>query len=86
MISGQKLLKAKSSVQTAHVYTIILITGGGKTVMHCFFPHFFGSVAVTVHTRRVLNITANISLVTPSVSSHFGAFYLTLLSSILLVN
>lgn len=48
MISGQKLLKAKSSMQTAHVYTIILIISGGKAVIHYFFPYFLGSVAVTV--------------------------------------
>ena len=40
MISGQKLLKAKSSVQTAHVYTIILITSGGNAVIHYFFHTF----------------------------------------------
>lgn len=34
MISGQKLLKAKSSVQTAHVYSIILMTSGGKAIIH----------------------------------------------------
>lgn len=48
MISGQKLLKAKSSMQTAHFYTIILIISGGKAVIHYFFPYFLGSVAVTV--------------------------------------